>query len=101
MAPFPSTAESEQLLMSKMDGKSRAALVALLRRNPNLPRPPRFRPPVSQNMGYGAIQRHPFYGGRRYGASEGPRYRAAAAAPPPSFWAGVRAQARAVCLGCF
>ncbi|KAK9465427.1 hypothetical protein V1512DRAFT_292462 [Lipomyces arxii] len=60
--PFPSTAEAEELLYSRMSSQSRAALAKLLHgRNPAVPRPPRFRPPISQNMGYGAIQRHPFY----------------------------------------
>ncbi|KAK9463829.1 uncharacterized protein V1516DRAFT_645637 [Lipomyces oligophaga] len=61
--PFPSTAEAEELLYSRMSAQSRAALHKLMhgRGNPSIPRPPRFRPPISQNMGYGAIQRHPFY----------------------------------------
>ncbi|KAK9450123.1 uncharacterized protein V1518DRAFT_371859 [Limtongia smithiae] len=60
--PFPSTAEAEELLYSRMPAHSRAALHKLMHgRNPSVPRPPRFRPPISQNMGYGAIQRHPFY----------------------------------------
>ncbi|KAK9494868.1 hypothetical protein V1508DRAFT_411238 [Lipomyces doorenjongii] len=60
--PFPSTAEAEELLYSRMSPQSRAALLKLMRgRNSSGPRPPRFRPPISQNMGYGAIQRHPFY----------------------------------------
>ncbi|KAK9455237.1 hypothetical protein V1511DRAFT_499856 [Dipodascopsis uninucleata] len=62
--PFPSTSEAEELLYSRMSPKSRAALAKLMhgrgsRRGGS--RPPRFRPPISQNMGYGAIQRHPFY----------------------------------------
>ncbi|KAK7205146.1 hypothetical protein BZA70DRAFT_279177 [Myxozyma melibiosi] len=60
--PFPSTAEAEELLYSRMSAQSRAALHKLMHgRNPSVPRPPRFRPPISQNMGYGAISRHPFY----------------------------------------
>ncbi|KAK9373275.1 uncharacterized protein V1513DRAFT_432953 [Lipomyces chichibuensis] len=62
VAPFPSTAEAEELLYSRMSPQSRAALSKLMRgRHSTGPRPPRFRPPISQNMGYGAIQRHPFY----------------------------------------
>ncbi|KAK9476242.1 hypothetical protein V1514DRAFT_285760 [Lipomyces japonicus] len=63
VAPFPSTAEAEELLYSRMSPKSRVALSKLMngRNNPAMPRPHRFRPPISQNMGYGAIQRHPFY----------------------------------------
>ncbi|KAK9487919.1 hypothetical protein V1527DRAFT_458858 [Lipomyces starkeyi] len=62
VAPFPSTAEAEELLYSRMSPQSRAALSKLMRgRHSAGPRPPRFRPPISQNMGYGAIQRHPFY----------------------------------------
>ncbi|KAK9321449.1 hypothetical protein V1517DRAFT_326381 [Lipomyces orientalis] len=60
--PFPSTAEAEELLYSRMSPQSRAALTKLMRgRHSGGLRPPRFRPPISQNMGYGAIQRHPFY----------------------------------------
>ncbi|KAK9244941.1 hypothetical protein V1506DRAFT_539754 [Lipomyces tetrasporus] len=60
--PFPSTAEAEELLYSRMSPQSRSALAKLMRgRNSGGLRPPRFRPPISQNMGYGAIQRHPFY----------------------------------------
>ncbi|KAK9378405.1 uncharacterized protein V2V93DRAFT_376116 [Kockiozyma suomiensis] len=60
--PFPSTAEAEELLYTRMSAQSRAALHKLMHgRNPSVPRPPRFRPPISQNMGYGAISRHPFY----------------------------------------
>ncbi|KAK9368293.1 hypothetical protein V1509DRAFT_623642 [Lipomyces kononenkoae] len=60
--PFPSAAEAEELLYSRMSAQSRAAIAKLMRgRSSAGMRPGRFRPPISQNMGYGAIQRHPFY----------------------------------------
>ncbi|KAK9238040.1 hypothetical protein V1525DRAFT_127212 [Lipomyces kononenkoae] len=60
--PFPSAAEAEELLYSRMSPQSRAAIAKLMRgRSSAGMRPHRFRPPISQNLGYGAIQRHPFY----------------------------------------